>query len=328
MRARAPGLPIAFVGEVPEELARAALGPPLAFRRAACDVGLRQLDALRIDEPGSAAACAAFDAGWEARVAEEETWLRSSGARLAVCDVPALPFEAAARAGVPAVGLANFSWDWIYRHLAVRQPALLASAERAARAYRQAPLLLSLPFAGDLSAFPRREEVGLVVRRPRTPRAEGRRRLGLDGRPAALLSFGGIGLPSLRREALGGEGEISWLLPEELPPARLAALGLTYPDVVGAVDAVVTKPGYGIAADCIGAGTRMLYTGRGDFPEYPVMVRELPRWLAVRHLPGEELLSGRLAEPVRRLLEQPVPVPPGPLDGAQRAAERLLGILG
>jgi len=328
VRARAPGLPITLVGEVPEALARAALGPPLAFRRVACDVGLRQRDALRIDEAGSAAACAAFDAGWEARAAAEATFLRGAGARLALCDVPALPFEAAARAGIPAVGLANFSWDWIYRHLAVRQPGLLASAERAAAAYRQAALLLELPFAGDLFAFPRRQPVGLVARRPRVERGEARRRLGLDGRPAVLLSFGGIGLPALRREALDGGGAIAWLLPEDLPGARLEALGLSYPDAVGAADAVVTKPGYGIVADCIGAGTPMLYTDRGDFPEYPVLVRALPRWLACLHLASDELLGGRLAGPVRRLLELPRPPPPAPLDGAARAAERLLELLG
>jgi len=328
VRERAPRLPVALVGEVPEPLARAALAPPLAFRRVACDAGLRQLDALRVDEPGSAAACAAFDAGWEARVAEEEAFLRRSGARLVLCDLPALPFQAAVRAGVPAVGLANFSWDWIYRHLAVRQPSLAASADRAAAAYRQAALLLALPFAGDLSAFPRRVEVGLVARRPRLPRQEARRRLGLDGRPTALLSFGGIGLPALRRQALPADEDLTWLLPEDLPADRLAALGLGYPDVVGAVDAVVTKPGYGIVADCIGAGTPMLYTERGDFPEYPVLVRELPRWLAALHLGNEELLAGRIAGPLRRLLSLPRPRPPAPLDGAARAAGQLLALLG
>ena len=49
--------------------------------------------------------------------------------------------------------------------------------------------------------------------------------------------------------------------------------GFRYEDLVAAVDVVVTKPGYGIIAECIAAGTPMLYTSRGDFREYDLLVR-------------------------------------------------------
>jgi L-arabinokinase len=326
VRARAPGLPLAVAGQVPEALVRRAVPGPLALRPVACDVGLAQRDALRIDEEGTAARCRAFEADWEERVRAEADFLRACGARAVLADVPALPFAAAARAGLPALGLANFGWDWIYRHLSARQPSLLASAERAAAAYRGAALLLELAFTGGVEAFPRREPVGLVARRPRLARDDAHRRLGLDGRPVVLLSFGGIGLPGLDRSALSEEGAFQVLLPEDLSAARLEALGLDYPDVVGAADAVVTKPGYGIVSDAIGAGARLVYTDRGDFPEYPVLVREMPRWLACVHLPAEELLAGRVGEAVRRVLALPVPAPPD-LGGAGRAAERILSFL-
>jgi hypothetical protein len=66
---------------------------------------------------------------------------------------------------VRSVALGNFSWDWIYGLLAARQPSLAESAKRAARAYAAAGLVLELPFAGPLLAFPRRISVGLVARR-------------------------------------------------------------------------------------------------------------------------------------------------------------------
>jgi L-arabinokinase len=158
-------------------------------------------------------------------------------------------------------------------------------------------------------------------------RDEARRRLGLDGRPAVLLSFGGSGFPGLRREALCHARGLAWLLPEDLAWPRLEALGLDYPDVIGAVDVVVTKPGYGIVSDAVAAGTRLVYTDRGDFPEYPIMVRELPRWLAAVHVPRQELLAGRLEAPIARVLALPMPAPPA-LDGAERAAGLLLERLG
>lgn len=326
VRALAPTLPMAVVGAVPEALVRAELAEPLLFRPVATDVGLVQRDALRIDEDATAERCRAFDAGFEARVAAEAEFLRRSGARLVLADIPPLAFAAAAAAGVRSAGLGNFSWDWIYRHLAARHPSLAPVAERAARVQGGAELLLELPFAGDLSSFPRRERVGLVARRPRVARGEARARLGLDRRPTVLVSFGGVGLPGLSRELLAPHSELRFLFPEELGLERLGALGLGYPDVVGAADVVLTKPGYGIVSDAIAAGTRLVYTERGDFPEYPVMVRDMPRYLACAHVGNGELRAGRVVEHVRRVLAQAMPPTPD-LGGAERAAARLLDLL-
>ena len=324
VRRQAPDVSLAVVGSVPERLVRRAIPGPLLFRGVPCDVGLVQRDALHIDEPATAAHCRDFEATWEARTAAEASFLREAGARLVVGDIPPLCFAAAARAGLPSVALGNFSWDWIYRHLSVREPALAASADSAALAYRQASLLLELPFAGDLSVFPHREQVGLVARRPRVAREEARRRLGLGGRPAVLLSFGGLGLPAMERGGTRESREFRWLRPTDVDD-RLEALDLTYPDVVHAVDVVVTKPGYGIVTDAIAAGTRVVYTERGDFPEYPILVEGMTRHLACVHVSNADLLAGRIEDPVRRALAMPVPAAPD-LDGATRAARRLLEI--
>jgi L-arabinokinase len=329
LRSRARDVGITVVTSGPEGLYRRAIPGSFAFRSFECDVGLVQADAVTIDEAATAARAAAFAVGWEARVASEAAWLRTIGARVVLGDVPPLAFAAAAAAKVPSIALANFSWDWIYRHLARRQPALGDAAAQAAAAYGRAGLLLQLPFAGDLSAFPRREPIPLVARRPRVPREEARRRLGLGARPAVLVSFSGPALPGMSLEAAAREFAIMTSAAD--PPAggvsvheaRLEATGLEYVDVVGAADVVVSKPGYGIVSDAIGAGSRLVYTDRGDFPEYEVLVREMPRYLPCAYVSHEELRAGRLAEPVRRVLAEPVPDPPD-LDGACRAAERLL----
>jgi L-arabinokinase len=96
---------------------------------------------------------------------------------------------------------------------------------------------------------------------------------------------------------------------------------------VGAADVVVSKPGYGIVSDAIAAGIPLVYTERGDFPEYQVLVRELPAVLACVHVGNEALLAGRLAEPIRRALALPRPPQPD-LGGADRAAAHLLELLG
>jgi hypothetical protein len=338
VRERAHDLTITVCTSAPEFLFEGVVPPPLTVRRVECDVGLVQKDALVIDEEATVAAWRRFMEAWDALVAGEAAWLRSSGARLVLADIPPLAFAAAGEAGLRSVGVSNFSWDWIYGHLGSRLPALAEASAQAREAYAKADLLLRLPFAGDLSAFRRIEDVPLVVRRPPTPRPDARRRLGLDDRPAVLLSFGGLGLPGLRPAAFGslvdcqllltgraGDGPVPRNL-RRLDGGTLSALGLSYPDVVGAADVVVTKPGYGIVTDCIGSGTRLVYTDRGDFPEYPVMVAEMPRYLPCVFVSNDELREGRLAAAVEAVLALPFPDPPR-TDGAAVVAEKLLALV-
>ncbi|HXK11825.1 MAG TPA: hypothetical protein VMT70_19445 [Vicinamibacteria bacterium] len=338
LRERAPSLAITVCTSAPAFLFESVVAAPLAVRRVEGDVGLVQKDALVIDEEGTAAAWRAFESGWAERVATEAAWLREAGVRLVVGDIPPLAFAAAGKAGLRSVAIGNFSWDWIYGHLAPRVPALAEAAARAGEAYGLAERLLRLPFAGDLSVFRRIEDVPLVARRPTVGKAEARRRLGVDGRPLVLLSFGGVGVPGLRLAAYGALEGCRFLLtgpagagPTPANLARvdggaLAAAGLEYPDLVGAADVVVTKPGYGIVTDCIGAGTRLVYTDRGDFPEYPIMVAEMPRYVPAVFATNEDVREGRIGPALDSVRAMPFPDSPR-TDGAAVAADKLLAML-
>ena len=87
----------------------------------------------------------------------------------------------------------------------------------------------------------------------------------------------------------------------------------------------MTKPGYGIVTDCIAAGTRLVYTDRGDFPEYPILVAEMARYVPSAYVSNDDARRGRLEGALERVLEEPLPPPPR-LDGAEVAARRLLEV--
>jgi L-arabinokinase len=319
-----PAVPIAVVSAAPERLFARAVPERLTYRHLQCHVGLVQKNALEIDEAATAARLAEFAAGYPLLVEREAEWLSDNEASVVVGDVPPLAFDAAAEVGLTAVGVANFSWDWIYRHLAARQPALLAAAEDAARAYSRAALLLELPFAGDLSAFPWRDRIPLVARRPRVPRNEARRRLDLPEGTLVLVSFGGFGL-ALDRAAFTLPAGARVVFSEEVAE-RLDGVGLGYQDLVAAVDVVVSKPGYGIVSDVIAARGRLVYTERGDFPEYPILVREMAACLPAAHVSNADLAQGRIAAAVEQVLALPLPIPPD-VSGAAVAARRLVELL-
>jgi L-arabinokinase len=152
-----------------------------------------------------------------------------------------------------------------------------------------------------------------------------------------LVSFGGLGLPGFDPRVLTRLGRQRFVLEtDEHPlPANvrgltrpgLTALGLQYLDVIGAADVVLTKPGYGIVTDCIAAGTRMIYTDRGDFPEYPILVAEMASHLPCAHVSNEDVRTGLLEEALDAVRRAPFPRPPR-LDGAEVAARRLLDLAG
>lgn len=329
LRERAPDLSLAVVTSAPEALFRAAVAGALTYRHVACDTGLAQRGALAIDGQGSVEAWRTFQADHPSRISREAGWLQEAGVKLVLGDIPPLAFDAATAAGVTSVALGNFSWDWIYRHFAMHE-----AADAAAASYAKADLLLQLPFAGDLTAFPVRVPLPLVARRPRLSRQEVRRLLNLEG-TVILWSFGGLGLPGFeprvlqrlkpRQVVVSDPGD----LPDNvrcIPNSDLERHGLRYNDMLAGADVIVTKPGYGIVSDAIAAGVRMVYTDRGDFPEYPIMVAEMRRWLPAVFASNDDVLSGNIADAIEEVLALPAQPPPD-LTGAEHAADRILGLL-
>jgi L-arabinokinase len=112
-----------------------------------------------------------------------------------------------------------------------------------------------------------------------------------------------------------------------LSETQLGGNGVRYENVVAAVDAVVTKPGYGILSECVSTCTPMLYTSRGAFREYDLLVSHMPRVVRSRFITREDLLAGRWREGLHALLEQPAPPERMEAHGADVAADLIGGCL-
>jgi L-arabinokinase len=196
---------------------------------------------------------------------------------------------------------------------------------------------LELPFSGGFDVFPSRAPIPLVARRPTRSRRETRAHFAIpDDRPAVLLSFGGYGLPSLDLGCLDCLGDWTIVTTDRVtPPDRAARRSIVYvtedrlagdvryEDLVAAVDVVLTKPGYGIIAECIAGETALVYTSRGRFREYPVLVEAMPRYLRTRFLAQADLFAGRWREALEGVIRDPAPPERLALDGAARAASIL-----
>ncbi len=286
------------------------------------DTGVIQLDSLHLDAAGSIVRAEAFMSTFEQRVAAEVEFLRAHGAVMTISDLPPLGIAAGHAAGLPAFATGNFTWDWIYEHYDGGQ----AVADRIGEIYRLTTRALRMPMWGGFATFPAIDDLPFVARRSKRDPLEVRQAfdLPLDQR-IVLTSFGGYGIDSLEADALQRLDGYHVLTPSTFDDQRLYARGFRYEDLVKAVDIVVTKPGYGIISECLANQTALLYTSRGDFREYQVLVDAMPRFLRCGFIGHDDLFSGRWQPHLDALLAQPEPPTTPDTNGAAVAADILLG---
>jgi hypothetical protein len=315
---------------------------PAELRPVQTDTGVVQRDSLHLDVEATTRAARQFYEGFETRASDEARFLRDCGATLVVGDIPPLAFEAAWAAGLPSIALSNFTWDWIYE----AYPELLRDAPDVVptirRAYAHVTHALRLPMWGGFEGWACPvQDIPFVARHARHTRDEVRARLGIDtDRRMVLASFGGLGIAELdltplgqldgytivtTGHALGCSGSVpgSVLL---LDDRGVYESGLRYEDLVGAADVVVTKPGYGIIAECVAHDTALLYTSRGQFAEYDVLVAAMPRFLRCRFMDHDDLYAGRWLAHLDALRLQPAPLERPRTDGDNVAAAAILAM--
>ena len=320
----------------------------VTFSTLECDTGVVQVDALTLDEADTIRRASSFHSDLVTRAASETRALRELGAGLIVGDVPPLAFAVGASAGIPSVALGNFTWDWIYAdYPRVRLAPSLLPAIRGA--YAKASMALRLPMSGGFESFTNVKDIPFIARHSTRTREEVAKLLKLPtDKPFVLASFGGYGLPGLDTEMLSKfkkhtvlmatTGQMSRARKETPTVDRKGSFvsineegmydaGVRYEDLVAAADVLVTKPGYGIISEAIANDTAVLYTSRGHFPEYDVIVEEMPKYLRSAFISHDDLFAGKWETHLDKLRAQPKLKKKPETNGADVAADILLKTL-
>jgi L-arabinokinase len=303
-----------------------------------CDTGVVQLDSLHLDALETIRRAAMFHQTLSERARVEAGILRGHDVALVLTDSPPLACAAAAAAGIPSVIVSNFTWDWIYdgyRPEVAQAPGLIDTLREA---YALAAAGWRLPMHGGFDTCARLLDVPFVARHARHPRGAVRKASGVpqDAR-VALLSFGGYGVRGIDLARLDCVGRYVILVTHDgsfegpvprgvvlLSEPEIYAAGLRYEDLVAAVDVVISKPGYGIISECVANDTALLYTARGRFAEYDVLVRDMPRFLRCGFIDHPDLFAGRWADALDAVLAAPAPPERPPTNGAEVIARMIL----
>jgi L-arabinokinase len=210
-------------------------------------------------------------------------------------------------------------------------------------------MALRLPMSAGFESFSNVKDIPFIARHASRTREEVCKLLKLPAdKPIVLASFGGYGLPALETDLLTKFRKYTVVTTANLPMGRsrketpaverkgsfvsvneeaMYDAGVRYEDLVGAADVVVTKPGYGIIAECIANDAAVLYTSRGHFPEYDVLVEEMPKYLRAAFISHDDLFAGKWETHVDKLLAQSKPKKKPETNGADVAADILLKAL-
>ncbi len=325
----------------PEWLFDLTVAVPHELHHVETDTGVVQHDSLSHDITATLQRAAAFYADFGARVEREAAFLTEVQASAVVGDIPPLAFAAAARAGVPSYAVGNFTWDWIYdgyEETATLAPGVVATIRGA---YSHAREAWRLPMHGGFESLPKVVDIPFIARHSHREPEETRRMFGLPlDRRIVLSSFGGYGLGGLPLDRVDCLAEYAVVVTETSArrsagpngPPHVVTLqenaiyhaGFRYEDLVRAADVVLTKPGYGIIAECLANDTALVYTSRGEFREYDVLVKKMPRFLRCAFIDRQNLFGGSWRTALDRALSLPEPPTRPATDGAAVVTRRLL----
>jgi len=329
-----PRLTVHVVSRLPESFLRNRIGSARnVFRSESFDTGMIQLDSIRVDV---AATLTAVEQLWCRRnetITREAAFLAENNIRLIVADIPAIPIEAAALLNIPRIAVGNFAWDWIYSAFIPLDRRWKPVVETFRDAYAQTDLLLRLPFCETMSAFPRIEDIPLVATPGNSRREQISAITGCDpAKKWVLLSFTTLDWDENALEAVERMNDYEFLTVRPLAWERrnIHALDreqVDFSSVIASVDAVVSKPGFGILSDCIVNRKPLIYADRNDFLEYAILEAAIRKYIKHIHLPAADLYRGDLRESLDRIWESPDPPDNLPAGGDEIAANRIAQFL-
>lgn len=320
-----PDLQLTLRTRLPRQKLEQRIKPPFRLIEENSDFGYVMFDAIHIDLPASAAAYRSAHADWPGQVRNEAEFQHQLQPDLVLSNVSYRPLAAAKIVGIPALSVCSLNWADLFLHFFGNEAWAPPIYQQMLEAYQGAKAFLRMTPGMPMHSLGNTREIGPIA-------TIGKKHdLSLGSNRAVLVALGGIGhhLPVDRWPHLPG---IHWLIPSAWHSGQAQAIdaesfGLSFTDLLCSVDAIVSKPGYGIFTEAACNGTPVIYQRREDWPEQECLITWLHQHVAAQEVPAQALISGELGAALAALWQQvgrPRPVP----DGALQAARLILQTAG
>ena len=324
-----PEVEVTLFTSLPEAFFHEELHRPFRIIPCEIDCGCLQSSTVDVDVEATLARYSELDSKRDEAIRTFAPMLQSLGVDLVIGDIPPLAFPIAKAAGLPAWAMYNFTWIDIYRPFIERHSQYRPLLAKMEADYALADRRLRLfPFmdGGMPGAV---EDVGMLCRPGLDRRLEFAERFGFDAKKKwALIYVGSYGLDGVEWGNLArySNWEFMGLYPLKGAPSNYHVIkkepSFRYADLTASCDLVLGKLGYGLVAECLSQGKPVLFLGRVDFAEYP-MLKELVEGLGL----GREVsLADFRKVDIGKALSELTAQPPKPRPAV--ALARILGKMG
>ena len=313
----------------PEWLFAEVRGPRTTFYKRHIEIGVIQQNSYSVDKKATLAAVAELLDNKQEIVSQEVTFLKEKNIKLVVSDHTPFAFDAANKAGIPTIGAANFSWDWIYADYIKELPEFEYVIKNIKKSYRLGKKLYRLPYYGDMP-FKQIIDVPLVGRKSKTHPNKTREKMGLSSVTEKLV------LLALKEQDLAG---VNWSAVGRIKNYRFLVLSTSisqkniinyneglvpFQDTVSACDAVISKPGYSMVAEILINKVPVLYVPREDFIEDIPLKNALKEYAVSQQMSLFDFNSGLWEPFLDKLFEKPKHWKPVQTNGANVIAKSII----
>jgi hypothetical protein len=300
------------------------------------DVGVVEKDIFAQDVFATLNRYAEVEAGKECLINTEAAFIRQEGINVIVSDIPPLASEIGGKAKIPTIGIANFSWDFIYEPYVLQYPAFAFLIDKIRSAYEKTTLLLRLPLHHEMTAFPRQSDIPFATRHSDTDPQKTLVRLGIDPNCRKRIILLALRMDNVvPRRALQELVDSRDFLILSLVPlpfdhddsVRVIGRewrGPEFPDLLAVSNLVIAKLGYGIISESIASRVPLMYVPRDDFREYEVLRSGSADLLPSYLMPRDDFLQGRWREHINSFLSNQFSWPSVRTNGADIAAEIII----
>jgi hypothetical protein len=274
-----PDILLVLVTTAPRWLLESYIEGDFIYRYRAFDVGVIQLDSLKMDLEATKNKMTEYRLRENEIVAGEVEFIYINKVGLILADIPAMVTSIAQKANIPCWMMSNFGWDFIYRSWGGEFKDI---ADWLSSNYQKCQRLFRLPLAEEMASFPLKENVGLTGGIPHYTESELREKFNITTpkEKTILLTFGGLGIDAIPYENLSRFPDWQFITfannAPDLPNLLKIESKIDRPvDFMPLCGKVMSKPGFSTFSESMRLDIPVISLTRKGFAEAEILLQGL-----------------------------------------------------
>ena len=331
-----PDIKITVLTLLPKSYFDSRLSGPFTYIECGHDFGMLMHSPIEVDVERSREKYQVLFESWQDAVDQEVKILKQLQPDCVISNVSPITLDAAIQLAIPTASVAPFNWAQIYKRYCFNRQdeKTVAVYERMMQVYKKVDYIYKPLPSVPLAAF-NEIHIASINSQPQSQRKQLLSQLPDGTHFVVLVALGGLPI-TLNCHEWPAIPHLHWLVDQPEQQLRrdmtqVSALDLSFLQLVGSCDVVLTKPGYGtyceIAAIANQKRIRVISLTRPDWPETPFLNQFLRERVPFMEINLNQLQGKQLETVIEKVNKLEYPRAQACEDGAKQLIEHLLARL-